>query len=370
MKKHTMLLKTLAICCAAFLATSAFAISQGPYNQQKTTCEKAQAGPYAFCYPKDVGLACPQDFYFFGDYLLFLAQEEGLDFAVKNTSNNVVLPLTGGNVEGFSTGSHDWGWNHGARVGLGFYLNHDAWNLEVKWTYLHIKENRSVGTNTQDLIVPFFIPPFTAVINNMRTASATWKTKFNTLDFTMGKPYFVSRSFIFDPFVGARAVWIDQDYVARYSGVYVNGHDGVQMDAKNDYWGIGLRGGFNTEWMLGAGWNIFGAFSGSMVYGKFDVSQQLGTGLNSNPNLSYEIDQDFYATSPNIELALGLCWTNHFCENKYRVALSGAYEFHYWWDQNQFKRFFGDNQAIASNDTVSRGDLSFNGLSFRMQFDF
>ena len=355
-------IKALALC-AVLLVTSAFA--QSTYDK-KDGCPQVPSGPHAFCYPKDVGLSCPQDFYLFGEFLMFQAEEQGLDFCVKNNvapAGGFVLPLRGGNVEGFSTGSHDWDWNFGGRFGFGFYLNHDNWNLEAKWTYLHIKEDRTVSATNGQTLVPFFVPPAMTSANS-QFASARWKTKFNAIDLDLGKPYFVSRYFILHPFMGAKALWIDQDYVARYSGTW-NTEEGLKMTAKNDRWGVGLRGGLQSEWMLGAGWLLYGNFAGSIVYGKYDVSQELPAGAHS-----YEIDQDFYAVNPNLELRLGVLWTHHYCENKYRLALGGAYEFHYFWDENQLKRFFGDSNFIASNDTVSRGDFSLNGLSFKAQFDF
>ena len=362
-------IKALALC-AVLLVTSAFA--QSNYDK-KDGCPQVPSGPHAFCYPKDVGLACPQDFYLFGEFLLFQAEEEGLDFCIKNNlANGWALPLRGGNVEGFSSGPHEWNWNFGGRFGFGFYLNHDNWNIEAKWTYLHIKEDRTVSATNAQTLVPLFLPPTLVGGGQNQYASARWKAKLNIIDLDLGKPYFVSRYFIMHPFMGARALWIDQDYVARYSGIF-NAEDGVKMISKNDRWGVGLRGGFKTEWMLGAGWLLYGDLAGSIMYGKYDISQELAAG----GAYSFELDQDYYVVNPNLELRLGVLWTHHFCENKYRIALGGAYEFHYFWDENQLKRFYGDgdggalaNGAIAANDTVSRGDLSLNGLSFRLQFDF
>ena len=354
-------IKALALC-AAFLVTSAFA--QSTYDK-KDGCPQVPSGPHAFCYPKDVGLTCPQDFYLFGEFLMFQAKEEGLDYCIKNNiAATYDLPLRGGNVIGFSSGTHDWNWNFGGRFGFGFYLNHDNWNLEAKWTYLHVKEDRTASSINQQTLIPLFLPATIAGTANNGYASARWKTKFNSVDIDLGKPFFASRYFIMHPFMGAKALWVDQDFITRYSGTfYQTEGDGTKATAKNDHWAIGLRGGLKSEWILGAGWEVFGDLAGSILYGKFDVSQELACG-----NYSYEVDQDFYGDTPTLELRLGILWTHLFCENKYRFALGGAYEFHYLWDENQLKRFYSND--IAANDTVSRGDLSFNGLSFRMQFDF
>jgi hypothetical protein len=52
------------------------------------------------------------------------------------------------------------------------------------------------------------------------------------------------------------------------------------------------------------------------------------------------------------------------------MGLSVGYEFHQWFHQNNLRRFFDSGTYVAGSDVVARGDLSFNGVSFRLQFDF
>ncbi|NGX63090.1 MAG: hypothetical protein KR126chlam6_00497 [Candidatus Anoxychlamydiales bacterium] len=65
---------------------------------------------------------------------------------------------------------------------------------------------------------------------------------------------------------------------------------------------------------------------------------------------------------------MGIAWSRFFHKNQYLASLKIGYEFHHWWDQNQSRRFF-DPDPVA-NDTVSRGDLSFNGFIFGLHLDF
>jgi len=55
-------------------------------------------------------------------------------------------------------------------------------------------------------------------------------------------------------------------------------------------------------------------------------------------------------------------------QEQYKVSLKVGYEFHQWWDQNQARRFFDTDPSAT--DTVSRGDLSFNGFMFSLDIDF
>ena len=42
------------------LAFSAYAIPKDPCEPKDTCCEEPAPGPYAFSYPKDLGLVCPR----------------------------------------------------------------------------------------------------------------------------------------------------------------------------------------------------------------------------------------------------------------------------------------------------------------------
>ncbi len=43
-------------------------------------------------------------------------------------------------------------------------------------------------------------------------ALASWRLNFNTLDLSLGRNYFVGRFLSLHPYLGIRAVWIDQNY--------------------------------------------------------------------------------------------------------------------------------------------------------------
>lgn len=356
--------------------SNAHAIPKGPCDQPPTDvcCEDPKPGPFAFAYPKDVGLACPRDFYFSADLLLMQAKQSGLDYAMVNTAGEFdantigTAALTGGNIEGFSTDDSDWDWDLGARVNIGFYLNHDAWNLDAEWTYFHFTEDTSSTIKGSGRMLAFWLPPENlANLVPQREASARWEMHYNTLDLSLGKPHHISRYVVINPHFGIRAAWLDQDYLARYGGTYTDGttqQEGAEMNGSNDLWSVGLRTGVRTEWMLGSGWTIFGNVAGSMLFTKFDIDQSA-----SLSNNSYSVDHDFYDNIPTLELLLGLGYSILFNKGQHRISLRIAYEFNQWWNVNQMRRFYDDTNWSA-NDKVSRGDLSLNGLSFRVGFDF
>ena len=137
------------------------------------------------------------------------------------------------------------------------------------------------------------------------------------------------------------------------------------MDGENDFWGVGTRAGIDTEWLLSGGWKLLGNVAASILYGKFDVKQQLA--LTGN---QIEMHHEFYTHVPVLDMAFGIAWGLPFAEDRYHFDLAVTYEFHEWFNQNRMRRFLDSSQAIASNTAVSNGNLSYGGFAFKVQFDF
>ncbi len=372
MKKNNYLNRALLIVAMLFVG-AAFAIPPDPCLPKDVCCEEPAPGPFAFSYPKDVGLACPRDFFVHGEFLWMKPSEEGLEYAMdQDASTTNTFPLTTGKVKGFSRDSDEWDWRPGFRAGFGFYTTNDFWNITADWTYLKIKSDSDATNGGTGFLLPLYYPAITDTSDTMALthASSRWSGDFNTLDIMIGKPYHVSRYFTSNPMFGIRVGFIDQDYLIRY---FQDDSSERDVHLKNDYWGAGLRGFYEGQFLLGSGWYIFGKAAFSLLFGKFDISQQsenptLAISGSNNLIYEYKTEDSFYRVQPNAELALGFSWSRFYHKNQYLVSLKVAYEFHHWWDQNQARRFF-DADPVA-NDTVSRGDLSFNGFMFGLHFDF
>lgn len=353
-------------------------------------CPEPAPGPFAYAFCKDVGLACPSDFYVWGEFLYMVATEDGLEYAVSTSpcdtiTNNTgfTFPLKGGVVEGFSTECKDWNWNAGFRFGAGFYVCHDCWTIQAEYTQLNINNHTSTHLNGSALLVPIWMADDAVHAGGNNLGSARWDADFSTIDFRLGKPYHVSRYLVAHPYFGIRGAWIDQCYTAEYSGFFntsvpvmdsASPVDGASMDADNDFWGVGTRAGIDTEWYIGRGAYLYGNVSASLLYGKFDVDQTFTGGPLSTDDgvagtLNNEISHEFFTVVPNVEMALGIAWAGKFCCDRYRVTASLGWEFHQWWDQNRMRKF-QDDGSIIHNDTTAKGDLSFTGLSFKVGLDF
>ncbi len=365
---------------AVLAATSLNALPKGPCDTQapQVCCDEPKPGPFAFAYPMDMGISCPRDFVVHIDGLLLQAKSDGMEFVITDTNGtgDSPAPITQGQVLGFSNDHSDFDYNPGMRFGIGFFLDHDAWNLDFNWTWLNITNYKHANQTTSGgILIPLWLTGAGMPTESFGTrSSAVWKASYNTLDAAMGKPFHVSRYLVLAPFFGLRAGWIDQHFSVDYGGAAAGGPNRTIAHGDNDFWGIGSRIGMNTDWILGKGWCLFANSSFSMLFGKFEIDQSMT--IPNGVADGFDIEYDFYQNVPNMELILGLGWGRYFDKNRYHVGLKAAYEFHEWFDQFNMRRFFSGSESLTdtaaaayANDTASRGNLTLNGFSLRLQLD-
>ncbi|NGX63861.1 MAG: hypothetical protein KR126chlam6_01279 [Candidatus Anoxychlamydiales bacterium] len=389
MKNYSFVKKAMLTFVALLISASIYGIKKEPCLPKDVCCEELAPGPFAFSYPIDEGFACPKDFYVYGEFLWIKPSEEGLEYAIRQNQTvdsspfTYQFPLLGGEIKGFSRGSNEWDWKPGFRVGFGSLNLQDFWNVSIEWTYIRIKADSTASNMGSGVLLPLYFPRTEQSGGepedlDMALASSRWSGDYNTIDIMLGKPYHVSRYFISNPMFGIRAAFIDQDYHIRYF-FSVNNSVPVKLGVisknnaflKNDYWGVGLKGLYKAQFRISSNWSIYSKTCFSLLFGKFDISQnsQLAPwSENGQRFFTYAVEDSFYTVLPNAELDLGFSWRKYFNHNQQKVSLNVGYEFHHWWNQNQTRKFF-DHDPVAT-DTVSRGDLSFNGFVFGLNVDF
>jgi len=356
-----MKLKTLFLTLFLLVGISAFAIPKGPCDPKPECCEQPD-DHYAFLYPYDNGLACPRGFNVTGEFLWMKAIEDNLDFTANFPTPPASVPISQDvTLIGFSSEGRQWAWRPGFRVGFGYDHSFDSWAMDGTWTYIKIKDKAEAVNRNNQLAATW--QWFSGVTTNpmVSRARARWSGDYNTFDINIGKPIHFSRYFIFNPFFGARAAWIDQDYQAKY-----NDDDGHLMTFffKNDFTGLGPRIGFDGKYLLPSNWSFFGKISSSLLFGKFDLS---ATG-NDNfvPGNAWNYEFDFYNQRSNLELILGINFSKYFNKQQYKVNFNLAYNATYWWGMNHI-RTLADYLLTKSQPY---GDLYFNGLSAGFNIEF
>ncbi len=337
------------------------------------------------------------------------ATEDGLEYAIETKVATPTAAATTGAAASLIEASYDtpnFKWKPGFKVGIGYNTTHDGWDLELIWTHFNGRANSS-NDNESDLNVTL-LPLWSAfgpatdtsgTILWATQANTSWRVNLNLVDLELGREFWTSKMLTLRPHIGFRVALIRQkfeiDYLGGIWGTASNGSPILtggpftnEVDMKNHFSGGGVRGGLDTVWNFGCcdpcsgNWGIFGNLALSLIYGKFDVDQNefnesplAVTGFAKTPIL--ETEDNFRAVRGMVDLALGLQWQSLFNDNNYGILIQLAWEFHQFFNQNQFWRVnrIGDGTSTTGNHgenvfAQTRGDLSTQGVTLTARLTF
>ncbi len=323
------------------------------------------------------------------DLLYWKANEDGLEYGTKMVAGPII-----GQASKTKTKLLDlnFEWNAGFRVGLGYKFKHFyEWALVLEWTRMRSQAHghaHAKGIESQTGNVNTIIPTWVNLVFELRAgasnAKTSWHLDYDTLDLALGRNVNVGKHLAMRPFLGFRAGWIDQRYLAKYKTNFLLAEGEplfsrvVTFEGKNDFAGFGVRGGSGFVWHLSRNWNIFGNLNGSLLYGQFHVSmkdkndQGLGEGSTPPMPLDFTAREEFWRVRLNFEESLGLGWEVFFSKNKYHLAINAAYELSQWLSQNElfYTVYFRGQDTISSVPIRNQGNLGFQGVRAGIQFDF
>jgi hypothetical protein len=293
--------------------------------------------------------------------LLFWQSNVGsLDYGVDSKSTSSIRD---GNVKHLE---FDWDW--GFRLGLGYKLPYDRWDLFVNYTYI---SSRAHGhkEDSDKVIFPSWASGFNFSGSGSfyaDSAKASWHMMLNMADLELGRNCFVSRWLSIRPFMGIRGLVIDQDYHVEYKGGTVAPSDEDKIHMETDFWGVGIRMGFDTLWGLGKGFGIYGNGSASLLSGHFDVDEH--EKLEKADQTITDIDRHVNNVVVAADLALGVQWDYMFSKDRYHFGIKFGWEFDMFFDQNQLFNFL--NSSNHGSIHFQNDDLSFQGLTLGLRLDF
>lgn len=400
------------------------------------------------CYnPAYYDLQCDWGVFVSVDFLYWYARETNLDFAYSQQGFTEQTQAAGACTRNyfFPTKHHYVGtaWKPGFRVGIGMNSSCDGWDLLLDYTYFRTHKTNNVTdpnffargadltTFCQNGIVAI-VDPWATEINSTDPLAqhfpridAKWSLNFNQIDLELGRKYWVSKCMTVRPYIGVRGAWTKTNFnvvtgPVTDPNVFVSIQDNFRVvqgpDSsdnsrffRNKFWGVGLLGGLQPEFMLGnwcgcGNFSIYGNVDGALLWGKYrgrnrlaflaittqsqqDLGPPLGPVLSTVINRSANpVETDDYSRMQGIlDLGLGLRWEEHWCCDRYSTSIDLGWEHHYWFDFGMYHRIIGranEDQrgnlgatplAIISEETGNSNmitDLGFGGLVIRFRFDF
>jgi hypothetical protein len=281
-----------------------------------------------------------------GQVLYWTAFEGGSDFAYSSFS-----PTAADEVGTVYKPKFEW--DAGYRLGAGYSWTQDNWDIALLFTRIKPHSDTSINSPPPGARLAALL---TTVDNTSATqAEVDWELKLSTLDFELGREYFISHYLYLRPQFGLRAAWIEQYPDVLYNETVKN---------RNTFQGAGLRLGAETKWFFDRHWNVSLLASASTLYGRAKVRN-----FRDIPGF-FTTDQAMtdWRIFPTAQIALGLGWELPFACNRNHLSLNAAYELNYWWRQNQM--VFFETGVSTPFGTRYSDDLGFHGLTFDIALSF
>ena len=281
------------------------------------------------------------------EFLYLKPYRRALDFGI-------VSPALTNDPEG-SIQSDPWHSRAAFRVGAGYRMPEDGWDVGFFYTYLHDDQKGALNASPVGEIFATQTHPGTVEFANKAFADAT--LSYNVYDLEIGRSADVSQHLAVRPFGGIRFADINQNFAVVYDGADAN-RDMVGSRIKFD--GAGLRAGGQADWKVLDHVSIYGRAAGSLMVGDFGVQQREFNNGGTTPLTN--VGESFRMITPVLEMAVGVSYhTEHF-------RLSLGYEVTNWFNMIDTPNFVDDVHQGKYQRNVS--DLGIDGLAVRAELTY
>lgn len=317
------------------------------------------------------------DVYLQFSFLYWMAQERGLDYAIKNKTNQ--FDARGDLYQ------PSFDWEPAFRVVAGGYLPHDNWRLDFTYAfYLQTLEDSAkhnfIGNFGEGLMAVWTAPGAFSdgnIYARWELAETKWKLHANFFDLMLRNDLCSGKQLSFQPACGLKMALLQQRYSVTYS--YGSSFDdqsfmSSKINLTNRSFNFGPSAGIGTRWCLSPYWNLNGYLGGALLASQFDLGRNeydLSTTTIKRVG-SYRFNRDFWTWRPQTTLLFGVEWSDCICspDRVLHWGFKASYEMQYWWKQNMMLRHI-DAPIVQSHTVASvQGDLMFQGLTVDIFFDF
>lgn len=303
------------------------------------------------------------DAYVTADFILWEAQQGNLDFAQTGEASSSAGQSS---LSEGSTYHPTYQYNPGFRAGLGIGMDHDGWGLYVDYTWYHQNSNATRVNHTPGatgIMTP--TANFALAPTSLNYASGDWTLRMNYLDLELSRNSYVSRSLAIKTFAGLKASWQNQNFDVIYRSTpsrSITQQYNLKQHMKA--FGIGFRAGMNSEWQITPSWSIFANFAGSLLSSRFKANDKITTFNVDTPANSQLIainENKTSAIQPVVEMAMGFGYNFWFGDGDYHLGIKAGWEEQFW---------FRNNYMLRAYDGEAGGNLSMQGLTLKVRFDF
>lgn len=285
----------------------------------------------------------------------------------------------------------DFEWNPGVRASIGYSPCFSNICFLATGTYYqssakaHHKSDIVFNSNTTiDFAASLWNQAFMGTASAF--SSAHWKLKFGLLDLLAKTTFPTDCGVIFQPNLGLRGVWIDQNYSLVFrDSVFGTSDNNVFIPVAlstthphSTFKGVGIKMGTDLQIPILCQVNLLGSLGGSLVYGESRMKETFFTSqVNHNQpqnqpgTLNVTVNDRKNRIRYDVESELGLSYCQTWRNFTFNIAAS--YFFAIWFDQNAFENITfttssfltGTNSSAFLNVDKKLGNLQLQGLAIK-----
>lgn len=330
-------------------------------------CGGENQTPPAEAYDGDLFNKDKTVWFFNAEFLYWLANESALDYAISmnrpvGSENTAAI----GNYK-----KANFGWSPGFRVNFGHFNAPHYWDVFGQYTYVpcfgrdHANAPKAAGQFLNGTWIEPDVgqPP----IASLQSATSTIDLQYHLIDLLFTRRFHTNNHLRINVFGGPTAAFFYQKWKVHYLDT-----KGLSSKLRNrwQFQGIGLRLGLKFDWFLGCDLYLTGLVSNGLLSGWYKNSAFQTTTAPvdaANPVIrdSHLHDNRLTYTA---QFLTGPSWQKRF--TNIRTELFAGYEFTIWTNLHEvYRSSFGPPHA-AKETFINDSNLSFQGLTVRLNVDF
>ncbi|MBS0653775.1 MAG: hypothetical protein JSR39_09685, partial [Verrucomicrobia bacterium] len=262
-----------------------------------------------------------------GDFLYWQAEEGGLSYGLQS-ENHTILPLLRRStpfqgVDG-KVSRIQPEYEPGYRLSMAYQLPYDQWDLSLSWARYQSSSHDHISQKADQVVFPYWLSlNFAPLAQN---AKANWTLNYNTLDFDLGRMFYLGRDFSIKPTLGFKAAWIEQTLTVLYGNVVFstnNATPNVRSKNRCTFQGYGVDLGLDGNWKLGAGFELFGSCNAALLWGNFDLAIfEKNIGLGPRSKLTNNVQK----VVPELGFSAGVGWEKSFFSDRMFLNVHVSWE--------------------------------------------
>lgn len=316
---------------------------------------------------------CGSNYFVEASILYWHAIVSGTEF----TSGSFVVkpsPFQGSLKDCFQTIELNGNW--GFKLGLGYNLPCDGWDIFLNYVSFNSKGNKAVcrGTDTKYIVNYKSFPLIQGTSVVSKRAKSTFCLDLDALEFNLGRSFYISKSMALCPKIGLKAFWIEFKQNTRYGLAQTweniwqeTDHPSFNYTIKDrcKFSGVGPHFVFGTEWHFFNDFCLYGNISGSLLYGLFTTHHK-DKETTIEGELRNCLCQSRHAFVPMVNTQIGIAYGIYCNCDLMHLILRLAFDAQY---------ICRINQIIALNDVTLiyrriSEDMSIHGITFDIRLDF